>query len=312
MAPPGTLGGAGSQEYFQFGLREYDRAHVAAIRDQPRRLLEIPLALQQRGAHRGLRGGLGCGLPGFLGADVVRDVLAAAPHVRVAVDAVLEADIGLARQPGHRLAVRQVDAQPQRGDTDATVQRARIEDNLEQEAGRLVAHGDYLQQRIAAARQLNRYVTSEDLQSYVSDFIDEYCQGAQLVRVREGEPSLWEIDLGPTVRADFADFLEKERKKLEDEKKQSKKFPERPPLLVTSGGQGPDEPVAEARAMAEYLTDDGFPADGLTPEDLLLDADIAMYAAKEQGRNRYVVFHGDLDRGVRDEPGVGFAGHVHG
>jgi superfamily II DNA or RNA helicase len=93
----------------------------------------------------------------------------------------------------------------------AVEQRSRIEDNLEQEAGRLVAHGDYLQQRIASARQLNRYVTSEDLQSYVSDFIDEHCQGAQLVRVREGEPALWEIDLGPAVRAGFADFLEKER-----------------------------------------------------------------------------------------------------
>lgn len=45
------------------------------------------------------------------------------------------------------------------------------------------------------------------------------------------------------------------------------KFPERPPLLVTSGGQGPDEPVAEARAMAEYLTDDGFPADRIVLED---------------------------------------------
>ena len=93
----------------------------------------------------------------------------------------------------------------------AVEQRSRIEDSLEQEAGRLVAHGDYLQQRIAAARQLNRYVTSEDLQSYVSDFIDEHCQGAQLVRVRDGEPALWEIDLGPSVRAGFADFLEKER-----------------------------------------------------------------------------------------------------
>jgi len=93
----------------------------------------------------------------------------------------------------------------------AVEQRSRIEENLEQEAGRLVAHGDYLQQRIAAARQLNRYVTSDDLQSYVSDFIDEHCQGAQLVRVRDGEPALWEIDLGPAVRAGFADFLEKER-----------------------------------------------------------------------------------------------------
>ena len=74
-----------------------------------------------------------------------------------------------------------------------------------------MAHGDYLQQRIAAARQLNRYVTSDDLQSYVSDFIDEHCQGAQLVRVRDGEPALWELDLGPAVRAGFSEFLEKER-----------------------------------------------------------------------------------------------------
>ena len=93
----------------------------------------------------------------------------------------------------------------------AVERRSRIEETLEQEAGRLVAHGDYLQQRIAAARQLNRYVTSDDLQSYVSDFIDEHCQGAQLVRVRDGEPALWEIDLGPAVRADFAQFLEEER-----------------------------------------------------------------------------------------------------
>ncbi|RLK29623.1 SNF2-related protein [Cupriavidus plantarum] len=93
----------------------------------------------------------------------------------------------------------------------AVEQKARIEESLEQEAGRLVAHGDYLQQRIAAARQLNRYVTSEDLRAYVSDFIDEYCQGAQLVKVRDGDPAVWEVDLGPFIRVAFADFLEKER-----------------------------------------------------------------------------------------------------
>jgi hypothetical protein len=90
-------------------------------------------------------------------------------------------------------------------------QRSRIEETLEHEAGRLVAHGDYLQHRIAAARNLNRYVTSEDLRAYVSDFIDTYCDGAQLVRVRDGDPPLWEIDLGPVVRVEFAEFLERER-----------------------------------------------------------------------------------------------------
>jgi hypothetical protein len=93
----------------------------------------------------------------------------------------------------------------------AVEQCSRIEDTLEQEAGRLVAHGDYLQHRISAARQLNRYVGSEDLQAYVSDFIDAYCHGAQLVRTADGEPPVWEIDLGPAVRAEFAEFLKRER-----------------------------------------------------------------------------------------------------
>lgn len=93
----------------------------------------------------------------------------------------------------------------------AVEQKSRIEEQLEHDAGRLVAHGDYLQHRISAARQLNRYVTSDDLQAYVSDFIDEHCAGAQLVRIRECEPPLWELDLGAATRAAFADFLDRER-----------------------------------------------------------------------------------------------------
>ena len=93
----------------------------------------------------------------------------------------------------------------------AVEQKSRIEEQLEHDAGRLVAHGDYLQHRIAAVRQLNRYVTSDDLQAYVSDFIDEHCTGSQLVRIRDGEPALWELDLGAATRAAFADFLDRER-----------------------------------------------------------------------------------------------------
>lgn len=42
---------------------------------------------------------------------------------------------------------------------------------------------------------------------------------------------------------------------------------EQRPVLVTSGGQGPDEPVAEATAMAEYLVAEGLPADAVLVED---------------------------------------------
>lgn len=39
------------------------------------------------------------------------------------------------------------------------------------------------------------------------------------------------------------------------------------PVLITSGGQGPDEPVAEGVAMREYVLDQGFPADRVLAED---------------------------------------------
>ncbi|MBH1937096.1 YdcF family protein [Streptomyces sp. AV19] len=41
----------------------------------------------------------------------------------------------------------------------------------------------------------------------------------------------------------------------------------RPPVLITSGGQGPDEKLPESHAMANYLTERGFPAEHILRED---------------------------------------------
>ncbi|MFF1695365.1 YdcF family protein [Streptomyces sp. NPDC058257] len=40
-----------------------------------------------------------------------------------------------------------------------------------------------------------------------------------------------------------------------------------PPVLITSGGQGPDEDLPESHAMADYLVARGFPADRIERED---------------------------------------------
>ncbi|MFJ9826663.1 YdcF family protein [Streptomyces sp. NPDC101160] len=42
---------------------------------------------------------------------------------------------------------------------------------------------------------------------------------------------------------------------------------DRPPVLITSGGQGPDEQLPESHAMADYLVERGFPADRVVRED---------------------------------------------
>ncbi|MGW3230002.1 YdcF family protein [Kitasatospora sp. NPDC001095] len=40
-----------------------------------------------------------------------------------------------------------------------------------------------------------------------------------------------------------------------------------PPVLITSGGQGPDEKLPEAHAMADYLVERGFPEEHIERED---------------------------------------------
>ncbi|MFJ8477875.1 YdcF family protein [Kitasatospora sp. NPDC094011] len=40
-----------------------------------------------------------------------------------------------------------------------------------------------------------------------------------------------------------------------------------PPVLITSGGQGPDEKLPESHAMADYLVERGFPDEHLVRED---------------------------------------------
>jgi hypothetical protein len=92
----------------------------------------------------------------------------------------------------------------------AMEKNARLQDELEDQASRLVAHGDYLQMKINSARQLNRYVSAEDLLVYVRDFVEGKYEGAQFVPTGDGQ-LMYEVDLGPAGRADFATFLEQER-----------------------------------------------------------------------------------------------------
>lgn len=86
----------------------------------------------------------------------------------------------------------------------------KLQNELEDQASRLVAHGDYLQTKINSARQLNRYVSADDLLVYVRDFVERNYDGSQFVPVA-GSERTYEIDLGAKARAEFAAFVEQSR-----------------------------------------------------------------------------------------------------
>ncbi|MFD5768028.1 YdcF family protein [Streptomyces sp. NPDC127049] len=54
-----------------------------------------------------------------------------------------------------------------------------------------------------------------------------------------------------------------------------------PPLLVASGGQGPDEELPESHAMAAYLVERGFPEDRIVREDRSRNTEENLLFSKE-------------------------------
>ena len=84
------------------------------------------------------------------------------------------------------------------------------EERLEDEAGNLIAHGDYILNQVQAAKDLSRTVTGEDLQSYICDFFSQHYTGSSFVRTKSSELE-YEVRLSEVARADLGEFLKKHK-----------------------------------------------------------------------------------------------------
>ncbi|MFD8081177.1 YdcF family protein [Kitasatospora sp. NPDC059722] len=92
-----------------------------------------------------------------------------------------------------------------------------------------------------------------------------------------------------------------------------------PPMLITSGGQGPDEKLPESHAMADYLLERGFPAEHVaredrsrTTEENLLFSKAIMEGAKPDYRCVVVTNNFHAFRAALTARTTGVNGHVFG
>ncbi|MFE3499243.1 YdcF family protein [Kitasatospora sp. NPDC059146] len=92
-----------------------------------------------------------------------------------------------------------------------------------------------------------------------------------------------------------------------------------PPVLITSGGQGPDEKLPESHAMADYLVERGFPAEHIeredrsrTTEENLLFSRAIMEQAKPDYRCVVVTNNFHAFRAALTARRTGVNGHVFG
>lgn len=77
--------------------------------------------------------------------------------------------------------------------------------HLESEASHLVAYGDYILNQVKAAKEMHRWVTGQDLQTYFTDFFRHHYPGCDLRQVPERSLE-WEVRLSDQAKNDLSDF----------------------------------------------------------------------------------------------------------
>lgn len=81
---------------------------------------------------------------------------------------------------------------------------------LEAEATQLIAHGDFIQNKVRAARELGRYIRGEDLLSYVRDFFKEAYPGTRFAAT-ERDAMEFVVELSVNAKLEFNYYIETNR-----------------------------------------------------------------------------------------------------
>jgi len=79
-------------------------------------------------------------------------------------------------------------------------------DELEANAGHLIAHGGYILERVQAAHEFRRRITEHDLKAYVKDYLDRYAKGFRFQEY-ERDPLTVSISLPPDLATRLDDYM---------------------------------------------------------------------------------------------------------
>ncbi|MFD1894967.1 SNF2-related protein [Ottowia beijingensis] len=127
------------------------------------------------------------------------------------MEAVLGEEI---RKLGYELLSHRLTAAEERDRVDraavAIETRTQQELKLEEEASNLIAHGEFITNKVRAANELGRYIRGDDLLAYVRDFLKHEFEGTRLIAAA-GEPLVQTAELSIDAKQAFGDFLQAHR-----------------------------------------------------------------------------------------------------
>lgn len=87
---------------------------------------------------------------------------------------------------------------------------SRDQARLEEEATQLIAHGEFIQNKVKAAKELGRYIRGSDLLPYVRDYLLRQYPGTRMISVDDDDLHV-RLEFSTQARVEFADFLQAHR-----------------------------------------------------------------------------------------------------
>lgn len=133
--------------------------------------------------------------------------------------------------------------------------RARQTENLEAEAGSLVRHGDFVLRQIMEGRELNRWLSGEDILIYVGDRLRRSFEGCVIEPAPPGSAT-YRIELSLAARERFASFLNRHRlgnvtKLLDGDDRQRFRFT----ASVVRAREGKVENVSQVHPLVRFAAE---------------------------------------------------------
>lgn len=152
----------------------------------------------------------------------------------------------------HRLTAKQ--EQERIEQTYLAIEQARRQqDQLEAEATTLIAHGEFIQNKVRAANELGRFIRGEDLLIYTRDFLLRAYPGTAFISDAK-QSHLTRLELATDARVEFADFLQQHRLQGRTALMSSS-----PPALWFENRQGPVERgierVTQDHPLVRFVSD---------------------------------------------------------
>ena len=92
----------------------------------------------------------------------------------------------------------------------AIANKKKEHDKLEENAAGLMAHGDYILNKVEQAHEFQRWMTSDDIQKYISGFFAEYYPRSK-VTIEASESVLFRLNLDGQMRTEFSQFCTQQR-----------------------------------------------------------------------------------------------------